>query len=151
MPQNLTQKDQSRSVLLRTLQLPTNTRAIIILDIADRAIHTFLIEAGKHLDIHFIVNWDISQMEACDACITDGRGSMDLVNLMKHSIVPIVPRIHPLILSLREFDPMKFEGNAFIYESENPYLIFEKLIRYLENVRYVGDKRTLLNNVGKTF
>ena len=56
MPQNLTQKDQSRSVLLRTLQLPTNTRAIIILDIADRAIRTFLIEAGKHLDIHFIVN-----------------------------------------------------------------------------------------------
>ena len=90
-------------------------------------------------------------MEPCDACITDGRGSMDLVNLMKHSIVPIVPRIHPLVLSLREFDPMKFEGNAFIYESENPYLIFEKLIRYLENVRYVGDKRTLLNNVGKTF
>ncbi len=55
---------------------------------------------------------------------------------MKQSVVPIVTRGHPLISSLREFDPMKFEGNAFIAESLNKYLIFEKLIRYLENIRY---------------
>lgn len=70
---------------------------------------------------------------------------------MKHSVVPIVPKDHSLITSLREFDPMKFEGNAFIYDTVNSYLIFEKLICYLENIRYVGDKRTLLNNIGKTF
>jgi hypothetical protein len=46
---------------------------------------------------------------------------------------------------------MKFEGNAFLFATADKYLIFEKLIRYLENIRYAGDKRTLLGNVEKTF
>lgn len=70
---------------------------------------------------------------------------------MKHYVIPIIVKDHPLSMSLSEFEPMKFQGNAFIYESMNPYLIFEKLVRYLENIRYMGDKRILLNNVGKTF
>jgi hypothetical protein len=46
---------------------------------------------------------------------------------------------------------MKFEGNAFLFATADKYLILEKLIRYLENIRYAGDRRTLINNVGKTF
>ena len=151
MPQTLTQKDHSRSALLRKLEVPKNTRAIVYLDIIDRDTHAFLKEAGKYLNIVFMSHGEKVDGEECDACITDGCWDLDLVNLMKHSVVPIVPKDHSLITSLREFDPMKFEGNAFIYDTVNSYLIFEKLICYLENIRYVGDKRTLLNNIGKTF
>jgi hypothetical protein len=44
---------------------------------------------------------------------------------------------------------MKFEGNAFIFDSINEFQMFEKLIRALENMRYAGDKRMLLANVEK--
>jgi hypothetical protein len=44
---------------------------------------------------------------------------------------------------------MKFEGNAFLFDEKNEYQIFAALIRFLENVRYPGDKKTLLQNVMK--
>jgi hypothetical protein len=46
-----------------------------------------------------------------------------------------------------EFNPMKFEGNSFLFESADKYQIFASIVRYLENVKYPGDKRTLLQNI----
>ena len=136
---------------MRKTASPKATRAIIILDTQDEILLSFLKEAAPHIAITLVDTVDPENLSGYDACISDGMGDIDLVHLMKHGVVPLVTRSHPLIASLREFDPMKFEGNAFIAESLNTYLIFEKLIRYLENIRYTGDKRTLLNNVGKTF
>jgi hypothetical protein len=45
---------------------------------------------------------------------------------------------------------MKFEGNAFLFEKVDEYQMFASLVRYLENVRYPGDKRTLLKNVSES-
>ncbi len=151
MLQTINKKDNRRTALLRKLELPRNTRSLILLDISDESIRSFLIEAGKYLNVIFITDGDMADQESYDACITDWHWNIDLVNLMKHYVIPIIVKDHPLSMSLSEFEPMKFQGNAFIYESMNPYLIFEKLVRYLENVRYMGDKRILLNNVGKTF
>jgi len=44
---------------------------------------------------------------------------------------------------------MKFDGNAFLFEKVDEYQMFAALVRYLENVRYPGDKRTLLKNVSE--
>ena len=44
---------------------------------------------------------------------------------------------------------MKFLGNAFIFETADQFQMLEKLIRALENMRYAGDKRMLLDNVEK--
>ena len=42
---------------------------------------------------------------------------------------------------------MKFEGNAFLFDAVDKFQIFAALIRYLENIKYPGDKRTLLKNL----
>ncbi|MDD2694035.1 MAG: hypothetical protein PHY14_03815 [Candidatus Gracilibacteria bacterium] len=151
MPKTLNQKEQKREALLRKFAFPKSVRAVILLDIRDDVIHSFIMDASRVLNIGIIESDSEEDMSACDACITDGLGELNLINLTKSSVVSILPKNHPLIGSFSEFDPMKFEGNAFIYDSLNPYLVFEKLIRYLENIRYAGDKRTLLNNVAKTF
>jgi hypothetical protein len=56
----------------------------------------------------------------------------------------------PIMNLAGTFNPMKFEGNAFIFEEATSYLMFEKLVRYLENIRYPWDKRTLLQNLENT-
>lgn len=147
--QNL--KEQKKEMLLHKTGGAPTTRAIILLDIQDGIVKQFLVEAANYLNIHLVHEYHHDVAHWYDAVITDGSSWLDLVSLMQHAVVPIVARTHSLIDSLREFDPMKFEWNAFIYDMINPYLIFEKLVRYLENIRYPGDKRTLLSNVGKTF
>lgn len=151
MPKAQNQKDLKKEALMRKLGATKSTRALIYLDVQDETTQSFLSEASKYLDIILIRDYSAEDAPWYDAIITDGISGIDLVSMVQQGIVPILSRTHPLIQSFREFDPMKFEGNAFIYESVNPYLIFEKLIRYLENIRYAGDKRTLLNNVNKTF
>jgi hypothetical protein len=65
--------------------------------------------------------------------------------------VPILPKENHLSVSLHEFDPMHFEGNSFLFVKMNPYAIFEKIISYLENIKFPEDKRILLKNVSNTF
>jgi len=151
MPKTPNQKEQKRESVIRKFGFPKSIRAVVLLDIQDESIQKFLREAATVLNIGIIDTYSDEDMAGYDACITDGLGELNLVNLTKASVVSILPKNHPLIASFSEFDPMKFEGNAFIYDSLNPYLVFEKLIRYLENIRYAGDRRTLLNNVAKTF
>ncbi len=151
MTQTLGSTDHQKSLLVGTTPPKKTPRATIILDISDISVCAFLREAALPIRITLVDAIDREKLIGYDACLTDGKSGIDLVSLMQHGIVPIVTSNHPLISSLREFDPMRFEGNAFIAESLDMYLIFEKLIRYLENIRYSGDKKVLLNNVKKTF
>ncbi len=150
------QKDDIRSKILRQHNFGFKSRALILLDISDTEILDFLLEASKFLDIVCIPSTGRTEEKIeyawFDACISDGLSTnIDIVTLVQLGVVPILPIENAFPKIFSEFDPMKFEGNAFLYSSVNKYLIFEKLIRYLENVRYAGDKRTLLNNLGKTF
>jgi hypothetical protein len=84
-----------------------------------------------------------------DIWITDViDDTIPVAELAQHRVVPVVPASQSKVFA--EFDPMKFEGNAFIFDSVNQFQMFEKLIRALENMRYAGDKRMLLQNVEKT-
>lgn len=151
MPKIPNQKEQKRETVIRKFGFPKSIRAVVFLDIQDEFVRNFFREAAMVLNIGIVDAYSEEDAAGYDVCITDGTGEANLVQLTKLSVVSILPKNHPLIVSFSEFDPMKFEGNAFIYESVNPYLIFEKFIRYLENIRYAGDKRTLLSNVAKTF
>lgn len=85
-----------------------------------------------------------------DIWITDVlREDIPLQVLSQQRVVPVIPLSSDKNFS--EFDPMKFEGNAFLFEKANQFQMLEKLIRALENMRYAGDKRMLLQNVEKTF
>ena len=77
--------------------------------------------------------------------------SVDVVAYMKAGIVPIMPEKNVFSGMLRDFNPMKFEGNGFFFKSENPYRIFEKIVAYTENVKFPEDRRVLLKNVVGAF
>lgn len=83
---------------------------------------------------------------AIDACVTDESektAELDLIFMEK--IMPIFPSQSEY--KLTEFNPMKFEGNAFLFDENNFYKIFEKICRMLENSQYAGDRRTIIKNL----
>lgn len=76
---------------------------------------------------------------------------INVVEYMKLGIVPIMPEKNTFSWILKEFNPMKFEWNWFFYKSDSPFCIFEKIISYLENIKFPEDKRVLVKNVISTF
>lgn len=76
---------------------------------------------------------------------------VDVVKYMTAWIVPIMPEQNTYSWILKDFNPMKFEWNWFFWKKDSPYCIFEKVISYLENIKFPEDKRTLIKNVTTTF
>ncbi len=141
-------KEEKRASLVRTLEIPKTTRAIILAYIYDEEIRDFLREATLAIGVKLLEAQDASYIEWADAFITD-NSEVPLRELIENVVVPIVPKDIAVFKNLSEFNPMKFEGNAFIFEEVNKFQMFEKIVRYLENIRYPWDKRTLLQNVAK--
>ncbi len=92
-----------------------------------------------------------ADLSAFDFFVTDMRGSVDVMQAMRAGLVPILPRENIFSELLSEFDPMKFEGNAFLFSDLDPFRIFEKIVAYKENVKFPEDRRILLRNVERTF
>ncbi|MFA6090208.1 MAG: hypothetical protein WC774_00315 [Candidatus Gracilibacteria bacterium] len=76
---------------------------------------------------------------------------VDVTQYMKVGIVPIMPEKNVFSGMLREFNPMKFEGNGFFWNSDNAYCIFQKIVAYTENIKFPEDRRVLLKNIMTTF
>lgn len=76
---------------------------------------------------------------------------VDVIQYMKAGITPIMPEKNVFSGMLREFNPMKFEGNGFFWNSDNPYCIFQKVVAYTENIKFPEDRRVLLKNITTTF
>lgn len=76
---------------------------------------------------------------------------VDVTQYMKVGIVPIMPEKNVFSGMLREFNPMKFEGNGFFWNSDNAYCIFQKIVAYTENIKFPEDRRVLLKNIMGTF
>jgi len=93
-----------------------------------------------------------NDLPAFDFFVYDNEHTgLDVGKCMKAGIVPIMPEQNVFSGILKEFNPMKFEGNGFFWKKDNPYCMFEKVISYLENIKFPEDKRVLLKNVGETF
>jgi len=145
------QKEEARAALLRKLELPKSTRAIVVSYIQDERINTWLKGALSALGVVLMTQVDEESIAGADIWITDVLSENIPQSLLcQNRVVGVVPRISNETALYSEFDPMKFTGNAFIFDSVNEFLMFEKLIRALENMRYAGDKRMLLQNVEAT-
>lgn len=143
-------KENERANLLRSLNLSKWTRAIVLSYIRDHHILAFFQGACEAIGVTLITTIDDVAMAWADIWITDSLDEMiPMQTLSQQRVVPVIPMSTNRVFS--EFDPMKFEWNAFIFEKVNQFQMLEKLIRALENMRYAGDKRMLLQNVEKTF
>lgn len=76
---------------------------------------------------------------------------IDVMKFMNHGIVPIMPEKNAYAWILKQFNPMKFEWNWFFYKKDWCYNIFERIVAYLENIKFPEDKRVLQKNVIETF
>ncbi len=64
-------------------------------------------------------------------------------------ITPIIIKDNTLSSILKDFNPIKNEGNAFLYDRENKWSIYSALVRYNENYKFPFDNKNLVKNVLK--
>ncbi|HRI35843.1 MAG TPA: hypothetical protein PK765_01960 [bacterium] len=91
------------------------------------------------------------ELAGFDFFVTDGEGSVDTMSFMRAGLVPILAQDSVFSELLRDFDPMKFEGNGFFFADLDPYRVFEKIVSYKETTKFPEDRRILLRNVLATF
>jgi len=93
-----------------------------------------------------------NELPAFDFFIYDNEHTgLDVGKCMRAGIVPIMPEENVFSGILKEFNPMKFEGNGFFWKKDNAYCMFEKVVSYLENIKFPEDRRVLMKNVIETF
>jgi len=103
-------------------------------------------------NITFQTKISANEFPAFDFFIYDNEhDGIDVGRCMKNGVVPIMPEKNVFSGMLKDFNPMKFEGNGFFWKKDDVFCMFEKVICYLENIKFPEDKRVLLKNVGETF
>lgn len=74
--------------------------------------------------------------------------NLDLLkDYFKNWIIPIIPENNYMHSLLKEFDPMKNEGNSYLYSENNSFSIYYAIIRFLENYKFPYDHRNLVKNI----
>jgi len=94
----------------------------------------------------------INDIAGVDFFVFDGESDdINVMEYMKAGAVPILPQENIFSGIIKPFNPMVFEGNGFLFPKNNPYCIFERIVAFLENVRFPEDRRILYKNVRETF
>ena len=71
----------------------------------------------------------------------------NLENYLKWGVVPIIHKNNHLHTILKDFNPIKNDGNAFLYDAYNKWSIFTAIVRYMENYKFPFDNKNLVENV----
>lgn len=147
--------------------LPQNLPFLGIISLQDKKSREFLAQGLSAIGIGAIVLWEeteklpniaytktlhINEIAGADFFVFDGDSDeINVMEYMKAGVVPVLPQENIFTGIIKPFNPMVFEGNGFLYARQNPYCIFERVIAFLENVRFPEDKRILYKNVRETF
>jgi hypothetical protein len=160
-------KQMAKKNLQSLYALPKTISSLGIVAIKDKEKRAFILKGISAIGLGAIVIDDdifdisnivsvkkVSQNELVgfDFFVFDNEHEgVDVMQYMRAWIVPIMPENNVFSGMLREFNPMKFEGNGFFWSSENPYCIFQKIVAYTENIKFPEDRRVLLKNITATF
>lgn len=160
-------KQMAKKNLQSIYAFPKTLNSLWIIAISDPEKRKFILEGISAIGIGALViggndQWieniitveKISQNDLVgfDFFILDNEhDGVDVMQYMRAGITPIMPEKNVFSGMLREFNPMKFEGNGFFWNSDNPYCIFQKLVAYTENIKFPEDRRVLLKNITATF
>ncbi|MFK7780377.1 MAG: hypothetical protein QM490_04460 [Candidatus Gracilibacteria bacterium] len=90
------------------------------------------------LDNSLIAGFDFM---VCDDEITN------LNNYIEGGVTPIIIRNNHMSAILKEFNPIKNNGNSFFYDELNEWSIFYSIARYMENYKFPHDNKNLVKNV----
>ncbi|MDD5377049.1 MAG: hypothetical protein PHH16_02935 [Candidatus Gracilibacteria bacterium] len=160
-------KQMAKKNLQSTYSFPKTLGSLGIIAIKDPEKRKFVLEGvaaiglgalvigGNDSDISNIIAVEkVSQNDLVgfDFFVFDNEhDGVDVMQYMKAGIAPIMPEKNVFSGMLREFNPMKFEGNGFFWDSDSPYCIFQKVVAYTENIKFPEDRRVLLKNITTTF
>lgn len=153
--------------LAKRYRFSTTLSSVGIVSFADPALRRFVAEAISAIGFGAVVldgaldapitnvfsaeKLTSEELAGFDFFVTDGEGSVDTMSYMRAGLVPILDQDSVFSELLRDFDPMKFEGNGFFFADLDPYRVFEKIVSYKETTKFPEDRRILLRNVLATF
>lgn len=140
------EKKEERKNFLKKYQIPKNSRAIVVNILKDKNLQKSVTDACNSVWIFVLENLENIDFFAVDAIICEKIEKNLLEKISKDLVIPIILK-DKNDKNFVEFNPMKFEWNAFLFEKYEIFSIFEKISRMLENSQYAGDKRMLLKNI----
>ncbi len=161
---DLIKEKQTYSLRVKNeLNLPKKNKTNWLIVLSNQTLSDNLIEWLSVLDANFVVVSDtpldkklknISVVNELSEELDYGFDFVvwdnELSNLNRYFekwVVPLVPKENHMSSILKEFNPMKSEGNSFLYDAENKWSIFYAITRYLENCKFPYDKKNLVKNV----
>ncbi len=161
-------KETAKTALKEEFSIPKSIGTLALVHIADDLTRAFILDGLSAIGIAHVTVGSAdeeirryagarailteNELYAFDCVIYDGESEgLDLVRSMKAGVVPITSDRTVFSGVFKDFNPMKFEGNGFFFRSNNPYCIFEKVVSYLENIKFPEDRRILLKHVVETF
>lgn len=160
----LSEKKTLNSTLKKNYGLFQKFKPLGLIHLSDTDVTTELLEGLKVLSAGFVVIVENAQQEqiADNIIITDSVDATSLLgfdfvvadnnigNIHEYSqagVTPIINKDNHLSSILKEFNPLKNEGNSFYYDNENPWSIFYTIVRYMENYKFPFDNKNLIKNV----
>jgi hypothetical protein len=160
-----TTKKDAQTVIKNKFGFPRDHKFTGLVLLSNEKVLTSLLQGLRFLPVNFLVlttsqveadnnnivitkKLDSSMMVGFDFVVTDDDCDQ-LQNYLKNGVVPIITKDNRLSSLLSEFNPMKNEGNSFLYDKENEWCVFHALTRYMENAKFPFDNRNLVKNVLK--
>ena len=159
----LVEKKKSKNRLLKEHSFPRSTRVVCVISIKDMNVRDFLIDGlgslgvgcivvgGSHYDLDHVSGVDRLRKDhlyGADFFVHDNETKdIDVMKLLSHGIVPIMPEKNNFTSLLKQFNPIAFSGNSFLYNKNDKYNIFASVVSLLENMKFQAVYKRLLKNV----
>ncbi|MDD2907398.1 MAG: hypothetical protein PHH98_02035 [Candidatus Gracilibacteria bacterium] len=160
----LKEKKEKNIVLKNKYDLQQKDKALGLIKISNKALIKDLRDALLILPSGFILEIEGVETEKLGANIiaTSKVVDSDLIgfdfivcdenvsNLNKYlelGIAPLISSKNQLKSILKEFNPAKNEGNAYLFENLDKWSIFYAMVRYFENYKFTFDNKNLVKNI----
>ena len=160
----LTEKKTTNAELKKNYGLFQKFKPLGLIKLSNKEVTQELIEGLKVLSAGFVVvlenaneeqvakniivtkDVDITSLAWFDFVVWDNDLSQisDYTNVW---VTPIINKDNHLNTILKEFNPLKNEGNSFHYDELNHWAIFYTIVRYMENYKFPFDNKNLIKNV----
>jgi len=164
--QIIKQKKELSIKLKREYKLPLKNKALWLIKINNKALLKKLYFWLANLPINFIIVWDFEKnwldenfknlyvctdidkinISAFDFVVLDSETNK-ISEFSENAVVSISPNDNHFSSILKEYNPMKNEWNAYLYDEFNEWSIFHAITRYLENFKITFDNKNLVKNV----
>lgn len=158
-------KKDAQNLIKNKFWFHKDTKFTGLVILSNKKVLNSLLDGLRHLPANFLVVGEVEQETESNNIVVTKKYEANLIsgfdfivsdndcenlnNYLKNGVVPIISKDNYLSSLLSEFNPMKNEGNSFLYDKYNEWSIFHALTRYMENAKFPFDNRNLVKNVLK--